>query len=221
VTQVAAVFDIDGTLVTFKFDVQGTRKALLQELVGGGFDTAGLSLTTPTQLIVDSARMQVESGAVRADFEALRSRLYSILDAFEGESGPTTIVFPGVRATLDRLRSRGVRTAVLTNSGRKAALDVLARAGIVDCFEFVLTRDDVPAMKPSAEGLKKAVSLLGLPADRVYYVGDSLYDVAAAKLAGLKVVSVATGNYTADRLRADGADFVVSSVCDLPRLLGI
>ncbi len=219
--QVAAVFDIDGTLVTFKFDVQGTRRALLGELASRGLDTTGLGLTTPTQQILDSARKQVDLGAADADFKELRGRLYSILDAFEMQSAPTTSVFPGTRETLDYLVSKGVRIAVLTNSGRKAAAEVLRRSGLLDCFEFVMTRDDVATMKPRPEGLKKAVSTLGLQPEAVYYVGDSLYDVAAAKLAGLKVVAVATGNYSQERLRAEGADYVISSVSDLPRLLGV
>ncbi len=218
---VAVVFDIDGTLVTFRFDVQGTRRALLDELSRRGFDTKGLGLTTPTQEIVESAKLQVDSGSVAADFGGIRSKLYSILDDFEIQSAPTTAVFPGTRETLDHLLSRGVRLAVLTNSGRRAAEEILRRSGLLDCFEFVLTRDDVPTMKPSPEGLKKAASRLGLPADQVYYVGDSRYDVAAAKLAGLKVVAVATGNFTQERLKAEGASYVISSISELPRILGV
>ncbi len=217
----AVVFDIDGTLVTFRFDVQGTRRALLGELSRRGFDTKGLGLTTPTQQIVDSAKIQVDSGDVAADFEGIRSKLYSILDNFEIESASTTAVFPETRETLDYLLTKGVRLAVLTNSGRKGAEEILKRSGLLDRFEFVLTRDDIPTMKPRPEGLKKAASMLGLPVDHVYYVGDSMYDVAAAKLAGLKVVAVATGNYTQERLRAEGADYVISSISDLPRLLGV
>ena len=218
---VAAIFDIDGTLVTFKFDVQGTRKVLLQELSVRGFDTRGLGLTSPTQQILDSARAQVSSGAVVADFEALRKKVYSILDRFELESVPSTSVFPGTREALEYLMSKKVRLAVVTNSGKKAASDALRRAGLLACFEFVLTRDDTDAMKPRPEGLMKAVSKLGLPSDAVYYVGDSPYDIEAAKAAGLKVVSVATGNYSVERLRNEGADYVIPSISELPRLLSV
>ncbi|MFI5404705.1 MAG: HAD family hydrolase, partial [Candidatus Gagatemarchaeaceae archaeon] len=89
-----------------------------------------------------------------------------------------------------------------------------------DRFEFVLTRDDVDAMKPSPEGLQKAVSLLGIPARDVYYVGDSLYDVSAGKRAGVKVVAVATGNFSEAALKDEGADYVISSISALAGVLG-
>ncbi len=218
--QLAAVFDIDGTLVTFEFDVAGTRQVLLAELAKRGFKTDGLGMRTPTQLIVDSARSQIDSGTVRVDFHELRRELYSILDGFELQSAKSTVIFPRARETLDHLISKGVRLAVLTNSGRKAAHDVLGRAGIIDCFEFVLTRDDVDAMKPRPEGLQKAVSMLGMPAQQVFYVGDSVYDVAAAKQAGLKVVAVVTGNFSEERLRAEGADYVIQDISGLAGILG-
>lgn len=217
----ALVFDIDGTLVTFKFDVRGTRGALIEELGRRGFVTEGLSMSTPTQQILDAARLQAAAGKVEADVEALRRAAYSILDEFEVKSAVESTPFPGTLDTLKRLRSAGVRMAVLTNSGRRAAEEVLGRFGFGDFFEFVLTRDETEAMKPRPEGLSLAVSKLSLPHDSVYYVGDSPFDITAAKLAGLKVVSVATGNYTAERLREEGADFVLGSIAELPDLLGV
>ncbi|MGP8125578.1 MAG: HAD family hydrolase [Nitrososphaerales archaeon] len=219
--RVAAVFDIDGTLVAFKFDVKGTRKAIIEELSKKGFDTSELDMTTPTQTMVDAARMQVGSGKVRADFAEVRARLYSILDASEMESSKAASVFPGTRETLEYLKSKTVRLAVLTNSGRMAAAEILRRAGLQDCFEFVLCRDDVSMMKPRPDGLVMAISLLGMPRDQIFYVGDSKYDIIAAKEAGLKVVAVPLGNYSGAKLREEGADYVISSISELPRLLGV
>ena len=218
---VAAVFDIDGTLVTFKFDVRGTRAAIIEELTKRGFDTAGIDMTTTTQEMIDLARMQVESGKVRAEFDEVRARLYSILDTSEMESSHSTSVFPGTRETLDYLRSRSVRLGVLTNSGRKAAAEILRSAGLQDCFEFVLCREDVAMMKPRPDGLVRAISMLGMPRDQIFYVGDSRYDIIAAKQAGLRVVAVPTGNCNEARLREEGADYVISSISELPGLLGV
>lgn len=217
---VAAIFDIDGTLVTFTFDVKGTRKVLLEELRARGFDTTGLNLTTPTQQILDAAKSQTSHGREGA-YEDLRRAAFSILDYFELQGVASTSPFPGTREALQYLQSKGVRMAVLTNSGRKAASEALGRAGLLDCFEFVLTRDDTEAMKPRPEGLAQALSMLALPKEAVYYVGDSPFDIAAAKLAGLKVVSVATGSYSAERLLEDGADYVISSIPELRGVLGV
>ena len=217
----AALFDIDGTLVTFKFDVKGTRKALIEELSRSGLDTSGLDLSSPTQAILDAARKQAVGGEAGVKYAALRKRLYSILDDFEVESSRQASVFPGTKRTLLHLQKSAVRLAVLTNSGRKAAYSVLKKGSILGCFDFVLTREDVDMMKPSPEGILRAIARFSLPKKEVCYVGDGLLDIAAAKAAGLRVVSVATGIYTADRLRAEGADLVFSSLLELPRVLGV
>ncbi len=217
--EVAAIFDIDGTLVSFTFDAQGTRKALIAELQSWEVDTAGLGMSSPTQEILDAARARMSSGR-QGEFEKLRGRLFSILDAFEMQGLATTEVFPGTRESLLGLKSSGVRLAVLTNSGRKAAQDTLRRANLQDCFEFVLTRDDTESMKPRPEGLLQAVLKLSLPKESVCYVGDSRFDVIAAKRAGVKSVAVATGSSTAELLRREGADFVVSSISEVGRILG-
>lgn len=214
----AALFDVDGTLVSFEFDVQGTRKALLEEMQSRGFEVGGLGLRFPTQTILDAAKGQAGEGR---KYNAFRRRAYSILDKFEIESAATTSVFPGTRDELQYLKSRGIRLAILTNSGRKASSEALKKAGIGDCFEFVLTRDDTETMKPRPEGIMKAVEMLRIPSTSVYYVGDSVYDIIAAKGAGVKVVSVATGNYTIEKLRDEGSDFVVSSITELRAILGV
>ena len=86
---------------------------------------------------------------------------------------------------------------------------------------FTLTREDTRAMKPSPEGLIEAVSIVSLPPEDVYYVGDSPLDVVAAKAAGVKMVSVTTGNYSAERLRSEGADYVIASLSQLVPVLGV
>jgi phosphoglycolate phosphatase len=214
----AVLFDIDGTLVTFKFDVKGTREALLAELSRSGLDTSGLDLSTPTQQMVDAAKARSKKAGV--DFAALRGRLYSILDGFEVESSRSAEMFPQTRPTLLHLRSRSIRLAVLTNSGRKAAFEVLRRGRILECFDFVLTREDVESMKPSPDGILSAVARFSLPKEDVCYVGDGLLDIAAAKGAGLRIISVATGTQLPERLREEGADCVISNLSELPAIIG-
>jgi len=215
---VAAIFDIDGTLVSFKFDAEGVRRALIGELRERGVDTSGLSLSSPTQDILDAARARMPAGD--RGYEDYRRSVFDILDTFELKDISSTKPFPGMREALVGLKSDGVRLGVLTNSGRKAATRSLTVAGLLGFFEFVLTRNDTETMKPRPEGLLQAVSMLSLPKDKVYYVGDTPYDVAAARGAGVRSVSVATGSYTAERLAAAGSDFVIASVSELSGVLG-
>jgi HAD superfamily hydrolase (TIGR01509 family) len=217
---VAAIFDLDGTLVTFKLDIREWRKVIIDVMNRRGFDTSGLELTTPTQQILDSAKAQAPASDL-GRYEGLKQEAFSILDSMELEGAKSSSVFPGVDGVLRLLKSRGVRLGLLTNSGRAAASLTLTRWGLEGFFELVLTRDEIEAMKPRPEGLTKAVSMLGVRADQAYYIGDSLYDVIAAKGAGVKSVAVSTGNYTEERLRSGGADYVIPAIDELPKVLGV
>ena len=217
---VAAIFDLDGTLVTFNLDIQEWRRVLLELLKNRGYDTTGLGLTTPTQDILDSAKNQAGDANPGA-YESLRKEAYSVLDSLEIESAASATVFPDAAETLTYLRSKGVRLCVVTNSGRKAASESLKKSGLGGFFEFVLTRDDIETMKPRPEGLVRAVARLGVSQGDVVYVGDSRYDIMASKQAGVKSVAVATGNYPMDRLKEMGADFVITSLSQLREVLGV
>jgi 2-haloalkanoic acid dehalogenase type II len=217
---VAAIFDLDGTLVTFKLNIRQWRKVIIDVMSKRGFDTSGLDLSTPTQQVLDRAKAQVPSDAT-GRYDSLRREAFSILDSLELEGAKSASVFPGAEDVLRRLKSRGFHLGLLTNSGRAAASLSLARWGLQGLFELVLTRDDIDAMKPRPEGLSKAARMLGVQPDQVYYVGDSVYDVMAAKAAGMKSIAVATGNYTAERLKGEGADYVILSLGELPNVLGV
>jgi len=214
----AAIFDIDGTLVSFKFDAVGTRTALIGELKTRGVDTAGLDLTTPTQAILDAAKARM---GAKGGYDSFRAKAFEILDYFELKEISSTRPLPGIREALEDLKARGVRLGVVTNSGRKASTQSLTMAKLVGSFEFVLTRNDTETMKPRPEGLLQAVSLLSLPKEEVFYVGDTPYDVMAARAAGVKSVSVPTGSYSAGRLAEAGADFLISSISELGEVLGL
>jgi phosphoglycolate phosphatase len=214
----AAIFDLDGTLVTFNFDVRGSRKAMLGELSRRGVDVSSLSLAAATQDIIDMLREKAKAGELSEGFDTMRRSLYSILDSFEVESCKKSVLFEGTREALERLDSMSVRLSVMTNSGTAAATELLSRYDLGSFFEFILTRDDVTAMKPRPDGLEKAVSLFAVDPTDVVCVGDSVFDIIAAKKAGLKIISIATGLYTQERLRSEGADYVVASISDVPQV---
>jgi len=217
---VAAIFDLDGTLVTFKLDIREWRKVIIDVMSKRGFDTSGLDLVTPTQEILDRAKAQVPSDATER-YDSLRREAFTILDSLEIEGARSASLFPGVGEVLRRLKSTGFRLGLLTNSGRAAASLSLTRWDLQGLFELVLTRDDIDAMKPRPEGLSKAARMLGVLPHQAYYVGDSVYDVMAARAAGMKSIAVATGNYTAERLKSERADYVITALTELPKVLGV
>lgn len=97
-------------------------------------------------------------------------------------------LFPFVKEGLELLRSKGYRMAIVTNKQRELTEKGLRMAEIFQLFDTIVTVDDVKEGKPSAEPLRKAMTKLGVPADEVLMIGDSKYDLLAAKAAGVKSV---------------------------------
>jgi HAD superfamily hydrolase (TIGR01509 family) len=129
-------------------------------------------------------------------------------------------VLPGARPFLEELRRRGHRV-VLASSGKPEHVDHwldLLRAR--DLAEAWTTSDDVDSTKPAPDLLQVALKKIGAPADaRSVVVGDSVYDVEAAKNAGMPAVVVRSGGFGDDELRDAGAVAIFDTPADLTAAL--
>lgn len=67
--------------------------------------------------------------------------------------------------------------------------------------------------------LRRILDDYGVKVDEVLFVGDYWVDMYSAKKVGLKCVGVLTGYEPADRLMKFGADYVIRSVVELPKII--
>jgi HAD superfamily hydrolase (TIGR01509 family) len=93
-------------------------------------------------------------------------------------------VKPGAVEMLDFLAGRGLRLAVATGSGRLTAERHLGRAGLIDRFAAVATRDDVENAKPAPDVYLEAARRLGVAPERCIAFEDSNVGLTAAHAAG-------------------------------------
>ncbi|HVK25509.1 MAG TPA: HAD family phosphatase [Actinokineospora sp.] len=105
---------------------------------------------------------------------------------------------PGVAELLGIARDRGLRLAVVSSSDAVWVVGHLARLGVLDHFDVVVTGDDEPRHKPAPDLYLHALAATGLAAADVVAFEDSPSGVAAAIAAGLRCVAVPNG--TADLL---------------------
>src|SRR6185437_2016101 len=96
-----------------------------------------------------------------------------------------------------------VRLAVLSNGTADGLEQLLTGAGIRGCFRYVLSADSVARYKPAPEVYGLAPRAFGLHADEVTLVSGNSWDIAGAKLAGLKTVWVSRGRPAASVLGLD------------------
>ena len=115
--------------------------------------------------------------------------------------GEAWSVFPEVREVLERLRSSGVKMAVVSNFDRRLH-QVLAELDLARHFDLILTSADVSARKPAPKLLQVAMAHFGASPDATRLVGDSdTADGGAARASGVR-------SYILDRPRTTLADFV-------------
>jgi HAD superfamily hydrolase (TIGR01509 family) len=123
--------------------------------------------------------------------------------------------FPKVRELFERVRANGKKIA-LASSGKDAEVHhyekLLGIRGMVDC---VTTADQVAHSKPKADVFIAALSMLSLPPSEAIAIGDTPYDIEAAKKIELPVIGVLCGGFSEEALRDEGAVAVFRDPADL------
>jgi HAD superfamily hydrolase (TIGR01509 family) len=144
--------------------------------------------------------------------DEVRERWVREADPLMAEVAP----LPGARELILALEDRGHRV-VLASSGKphhvEHSLDLLDVRDVVDGWT---TSQDVEATKPAPDLLHVALQKIGEPEDAPsVVVGDSVYDVEAAKKAGMPAICVRSGGFGDDELRAAGARAIYDTPADL------
>jgi phosphoglycolate phosphatase len=194
---IVLIFDMDNTVLGSNIDFAAIRRAL-----GAMLREAGATNESDERLRRLSIGELVACGAAqdRGRGTALVPAMWAIIMAHEAEGLRGAAALDGAPEVLAALRARGYRLAILTNNSRAAALPALETAGLAGAADAVVTRDDVPAMKPAADGAIETLRRLG-PARRAYVIGDSWIDGSAAAGAGARFIAY---RRTAEDLRPHG-----------------
>ena len=206
----AAIFDLDGTLVdsnelhvlawdeTFRHYGKEFPLEQLRKQIGKGGD----------QYLPEFLNER-EIREFGGEAEAYRGEI------FKKKYLPEVKPFPGVRELFDRLRSEGKKIA-LASSGKDSEVHhyekLLGIGGMVDCMT---TADQVAHSKPYADVFIAALNLLSVSPAEAVAVGDTPYDVAAAKKIELPVIGVLCGGFPEQSLRDAGAVAIFRDPADL------
>ena len=108
-----------------------------------------------------------------------------------------TVFLPGVIDSLSKLKSEGVKTAIVSTKYRYRIIESFAANGYEPQVDLIIGGEDVSEHKPDPTGLLRAVDELGVDKKRVLYIGDSYIDALTAKNAGIIFGAVTTGSTTA------------------------
>jgi phosphoglycolate phosphatase len=219
----AVLFDIDGTLLDTGGASDRAWKRAFKELQGVDVDVPAVTGKGVPDPEVGRAVFRETIGREPTDEEAdalMRRRLDHLPE--EVENSPNFVVKDGVVELLDRLIDDGILLGLTTGNVEEAAHIKLARAHLNRYFSFGgYGSDSSDRTELTKKALERGELVSGrtLERDRCFSCGDTPRDVEAGHGAGIRVVGVATGEYTAEQLIEAGADAVVHSFVEgLPLL---
>lgn len=205
-------FDLDGTLLDTSRDL-GVALNHAMALAG----RPPVPLDDVTRHIGGGAAQMLrsalsESGGVdEATFDALQAEL---VEFYGRNIADHTALFPGGLGMLDALKERGVKLAIATNKKEHLAVRLFEKLGLALRFAAIIGGDTLGpgTAKPRPDMLHAMVERCGGGA--AAFVGDTTFDMGAARAAGLPVVAVRFGfcDMPPDDL---GADAVIDHFDDL------
>lgn len=205
-------FDLDGTLLDTHEDLGAAVNHALA-LTG----RPPVPVAEVRHLIGGGARKMLEraldlTGGID---EAAFAPLYrALLDFYTQNIAVHTRLYPGGEAMLDGLAARGVKLAVVTNKVESLARKLVDELGLTARFAAIIGGDTLGPgrAKPARDMIDEMIARLG--GGRAAFVGDTTYDIRAARAAGVPCVAVSFGFH--DKPPPElGADAVIDHFAEL------
>ena len=233
----AVVFDLDSTLTdTHRYPIQASMW-LLRESGIQSEEIASHYLRS----LVARYRMAIQSiaegSAYRPPFDIVKEAMGMSLEDIDYDNNPLLVeeatrifkqlhvelstVYPGVEPVLSRMRRRGIRMGVLSNSFEGHADVILRKLGIGEYFDAVVDCGLVRAYKPMPQPFEKTLELLGVEARDALCVGDEYYaDIVGANLVGMATIWINSRESSLQDLVSKygpetSPDYVLDSVAEM------
>ncbi len=211
------LFDIDGTLLTSGGAGEKALSLAVKDCFGEDDDLADVEIAGRTdsgiarQIFAKYAH-ETSVDNLAAFYDVYLRHLEQQLPQRPGS------VLPGIVEILESLERRDdVAVGLLTGNLSRGAQLKLTHYGVWDFFEFGAFADDHHdrnELGPFAQ--RRAGEKYGefAPAD-IFVIGDTPHDITCGRAIGARTVAIATGRYSAEDLRACGADFVFADLADM------
>jgi len=199
----AVLFDLDGTLIDTVALIRESMRHATTQVLRSEIAEDELMKGVGTPLLAQ----------MRALSEPQAEELVRVYREHNARVHDDLIAeYPGVEETLEKLASHGVPMGVVTSKSRAVAMRGLELFGLNGYFEVVVCSDDTQKHKPDPEPVGLAASLMGVTPDQTAFVGDSPFDVMAARAAGALAIAALWGVFGREALAAAEPDRWASDI---------
>ncbi|UUL82993.1 HAD-IA family hydrolase [Sphingomonas qomolangmaensis] len=205
-------FDLDGTLL----DTSGDLAAAVNHVLALN-DRAPLAVEAVKPMVGLGARHMLKQGLAASggvDEAMLDTGYPLLLDHYAANISVHTVPFPGLLDALDALQASGVSLAIVTNKFEHMAVKLISELGLSDRFACIIGGDTMGKgnAKPSPLPIHEMIRRTG--GGRAAFVGDSIFDIDAAKAAGIPSIAVSFG-FLWQPVEELGADAVIDRFDEL------
>jgi HAD superfamily hydrolase (TIGR01509 family) len=207
----ALIFDLDGTLVdTVYAHVFAWQRVLADQGMAIDGWRIHRRIGMSGGLFTRAVGRELGRELSREEAETIQTRHGVLFEELLPERRP----LPGAPGLLADLRERGIVHGIAT-SGQRPQIDAsLAALGVPE-ETVVVARGDVARAKPQPDLFLECARRLAAPVDDCYVVGDAVWDLLAARRAGMLSVGLLSGGYGADELHGAGAFRVYRDTAEL------
>jgi HAD superfamily hydrolase (TIGR01509 family) len=207
----AFVFDLDGTLVDSVYQhVLAWREALEREGISLSVWRIHRRIGMSGGLLVNALLRETGLPVTREQTDRLRQLHAEAYANLVGQVRP----LPGARELLEHLTRAGVPWAIATSGWMESARPAVEMLGVGGEVPLI-TRDQVEHAKPDPDLFLAAAQRLGVSIENSAVVGDSVWDLLAARRARALGVGLLSGGYGEDELTRAGAYRVYQDPGDL------
>ncbi len=179
------IFDLDGTLIDSMPAWENIGSNFLRKQ--GITPPDDLNQTIKTMSFAESARYFIQVYGVAMTEEQVGDEINAMIRENYAKHIPLK---PYVRETLDQYLKQGIKMAILTATHKSLTELVLARFGLLDHFEFILTSGMTGLPKSQPEIYHMAVAQLKIAGQPIAIFEDALYCIRAARATGCHLVGV-------------------------------
>ena len=207
----AYLFDFEGTLVTFEWNLTKGISAILNEIELIGY-SMNLFEGSPSYVDIHKVASVISE---HDDESTIMNVIAEVFDQFDADALSRWKLYKDAKQTLNKLKKNGKLLGLVSNVGSKAINSAINKHELDDIFEIVITRNHVSRLKPDPEGLLMAANSLKIDPDSILFTGDSYDDLGAAKAANMKSCYLSGGQ---DEINVDDGiqpDFIINRLKEL------
>ncbi|MFV0281867.1 MAG: HAD-IA family hydrolase [Rhodoblastus sp.] len=220
------VFDLDGTLVDSQDRiVEAQRRTFAAHGLTppdrrASLSVVGLSLHEAFAQLLDGVGAHELDGVGTHEKAAAMAQTYKDqFNALRSGALHEEPLFPGAFDAIARYgANEDLLLGVATGKSRRGVRHLFSRTGWGELFATVQTADDHPS-KPAPDMIEAALAETGLARAAAFMIGDTTYDMAMARAAGVHAIGVAWGYHDPRELSAAGAETIIGDFAQLDELI--